>query len=756
MRAKRTGCLLLGSLVAAALAVPSLPVAARSAENPMHPAFRVLDALGEPVATTGGEPSVVRTCGGCHDAAFIGAHDSHAGTGARATCLDCHLAGGPLVGSPGDLDAAGMTREAHRRVHRPDTAACARCHGLVHEGPDPLLLPEDFLVPDRTAPGRTYGLTWFEGAVVSGSNRSESWLNLADRDALDFPWDVHARKVVQCVDCHFARNNPARSHLRHTALDFLAADPRRLSTAEYLKRPDHRLVAASCRGCHDAAAVHAFLPYKSWHLEVLACESCHVPTLDGPALALLDESVAREDGAPRVVVRGDAGDDGPLGGRRLVPTPPVLLPSAGHPGRTRLAPFHVTTRVRWMSGETPVPHATVREVFLDADGRMRPEAVATFDANGDGRVDDDELRIDRDGEREWVAAGLAARGVASPRLDAVVEPRAVRHGVVAGPRALSDCTACHGAGSRTRVEVVLSAGLPAGIEPRLSSVGSFVPAATLTRDVAGAWRFSAEPSRAGFYVFGAEAGSWANRLGQFLLLGVALGVAIHGGWRLATRRRRSGHHGPTERIYLYGGYERAWHWVMAGTVAALLGTGLEIHAPDRVRLLGLPLAVEVHNVLAVILVANAGLALFWHLVSDAIRHFLPRKDTFLAEVLEHVRFYSRGIFLGHPHPARAPDRKLNPLQQVTYLVLLNLLFPLQVVTGLLIWGISRWPEVALAVEGLRWVAPLHNLGSWAFAAFFVLHVYLTTTGRTVTSHLRAMVDGWDEIDRRGGEEAPHV
>jgi thiosulfate reductase cytochrome b subunit len=45
--------------------------------------------------------------------------------------------------------------------------------------------------------------------------------------------------------------------------------------------------------------------------------------------------------------------------------------------------------------------------------------------------------------------------------------------------------------------------------------------------------------------------------------------------------------------------------------------------------------------------------------------------------------------------------------------------------------------------GLSLLAPLHNLGSWLFLTFVVVHVYLTTTGHTVTSNLKAMATGWD-------------
>ena len=41
---------------------------------------------------------------------------------------------------------------------------------------------------------------------------------------------------------------------------------------------------------------------------------------------------------------------------------------------------------------------------------------------------------------------------------------------------------------------------------------------------------------------------------------------------------------------------------------------------------------------------------------------------------------------------------------------------------------------------------MHNAGAWLFLSFFVLHVYLVTTGRTPGDHLRAMVTGYQHVE----------
>jgi thiosulfate reductase cytochrome b subunit len=62
------------------------------------------------------------------------------------------------------------------------------------------------------------------------------------------------------------------------------------------------------------------------------------------------------------------------------------------------------------------------------------------------------------------------------------------------------------------------------------------------------------------------------------------------------------------------------------------------------------------------------------------------------------------------------------------------------------WGVQRWPELANAFGGLPFLAPFHTLVAWTFAAFIVMHVYLTTTGHTPLAGIQAMMMGWEDVE----------
>jgi thiosulfate reductase cytochrome b subunit len=198
---------------------------------------------------------------------------------------------------------------------------------------------------------------------------------------------------------------------------------------------------------------------------------------------------------------------------------------------------------------------------------------------------------------------------------------------------------------------------------------------------------------------------------------------------------------------MYSFYERLWHWLQTIAILLLTFTGLIIHKPELFGFLSFRGMVILHNILAATLVANAGLALFYNLISGDIKRFIPQPRGFFNQAIEQVFFYTRGIFKDEEHPfEKTREKRLNPLQKITYFGILNVFLPLQILTGTLMWGAQRWPDIANQLGGLPFLAPFHTLVAWLFATFIVAHVYLTTTGHTPLAGIKSMLIGWDEIE----------
>lgn len=154
----------------------------------------------------------------------------------------------------------------------------------------------------------------------------------------------------------------------------------------------------------------------------------------------------------------------------------------------------------------------------------------------------------------------------------------------------------------------------------------------------------------GLYVLGLDNSVWADRLGGFAFLGVLLGIAIHGGARVLDSMRKPRLKPEVKSVYMYGVYERLWHWLQTIVIVTLLSTGLIIHKPDIFGIFSFRYVVLVHNVLAAILLVNAALALFYHITSGEIRQFIPRPRGFFDQAITQATYYLRGIFRREKHP----------------------------------------------------------------------------------------------------------
>lgn len=650
----------------------------------------------------------------------------------------------------------GEVNQENLGIQDPRNENCGLCHGLVHDE------VEDPLVTTGCSPERWSTIT--TGQIISPQKMADTGMNLENKEELDRSWDVHAERLLDCTDCHYSLNNPLYyRESESTRPPHLSFDPRRIEIGQYLLKPLHQFARGNsaqsqvapqlkdtmrnCQSCHSVEDTHTWLPYKQKHLETLSCETCHIPKIYSSANRQHDWTVLDEEGNALKECRGVAGEEISIGSL-LTGYQPVLLPMGEE--NTRLQPFNLITTWYWVQGDPPRPvHLdTLQKAYLE-DGTYHPGVLARFDANHDQQLDKTELRLDKPEKVAFLKLRLEQLGVSNPRIAGEVQPYSINHTVAASDWALRDCKACHSRDSRLNQPIPLSSYTPAGIAPQFIRGTGVSFSGELTRDDSGTLYYQPQTGPEDIYVLGLDNVPWVDLMGTLLFFGVLLGVIGHGGLRVYAARMQTEEasaHTTTEEVYMYGIYERLWHWLQTAVILLLLVTGLIIHRPDTFGIFSFRGVVIVHNVMAAILIVNAGLSLFYHLATGEIQQYIPHPQGFFDRSISQAVYYVQGIFKGREHPfEKTPQKKLNPLQQITYFGLLNILLPLQIITGALMWGAQRWPELASNLGGLPFLAPFHTLIAWLFAAFILLHVYLTTTGHTPLASLRAMILGWEEV-----------
>lgn len=192
---------------------------------------------------------------------------------------------------------------------------------------------------------------------------------------------------------------------------------------------------------------------------------------------------------------------------------------------------------------------------------------------------------------------------------------------------------------------------------------------------------------------------------------------------------------------------RIWHWINALGFVLLILTGFQIRYVDLLNLMTFEAAVKLHNWVGFTVIANYFLWLGYYLFSDRITNYHPVLDTknFFRNFFRQARYYCYGIFKGERSPHRVrPYDKFNPMQRLTYQLIMLIAAPLSFITGLMLWDVKRFESWIEMMGGIRVVASIHVLVFILFVFFVLVHAYMGALGRTPSTHYREMITGYEE------------
>lgn len=214
-------------------------------------------------------------------------------------------------------------------------------------------------------------------------------------------------------------------------------------------------------------------------------------------------------------------------------------------------------------------------------------------------------------------------------------------------------------------------------------------------------------------------------IGFIVLLVGIMGPVFHGVLFIASSSLREFSRSATiiDKTRSRPGFLRGWHVLNAATVVFLSLTGLGLRW-------GLPsgsarIAVW-HSIAGGWHVITWALWLGFNLMTGCyVGRYLRQAGGWCRGVSRQILYYGWGIFLGHPHPY--PQEGFNPLQSVVYLLVMGLLLPVVMVSGM---GLLSLRSVAL--ENIGWLRPVlvqaHFLAGCLLLGFLSVHLYLAVWG----------------------------
>lgn len=202
-----------------------------------------------------------------------------------------------------------------------------------------------------------------------------------------------------------------------------------------------------------------------------------------------------------------------------------------------------------------------------------------------------------------------------------------------------------------------------------------------------------------------------------------------------------------DKIYFYPKWIRLWHLINAILIILLIISGVSMqYANIDSPFIEFSAAVSLHNFSGIVLTISYFIFFVGNIVSSNGRYYRVQLKGMSNRLWKQLKYYAFGVFKEEEAPFPVSrERKFNPLQQISYVFTMYLALPLLFITG---WALL-FPEFILKqvfkVSGIFLTAQLHIVMGFLVSLFLIIHIYVSTMGKSPASNFKSMVTGWQEV-----------
>lgn len=177
-------------------------------------------------------------------------------------------------------------------------------------------------------------------------------------------------------------------------------------------------------------------------------------------------------------------------------------------------------------------------------------------------------------------------------------------------------------------------------------------------------------------------------------------------------------------------------------VLILTGLSMQYSNPEY-PLIRFDLAVGYHNIAGIAVLAAFLFFVISNLLTTNGRYYMIKRQGWIGRIKRQLKYYTFGIFRkDHPPYPVSEAQKFNPLQKFSYVVVMYVLLPIVILTGLAL----LYPEMIIptfwGLSGIHITVMLHIISGFSLSVFMVIHIYFCTIGATPWSNFRSMFNGW--------------
>lgn len=202
------------------------------------------------------------------------------------------------------------------------------------------------------------------------------------------------------------------------------------------------------------------------------------------------------------------------------------------------------------------------------------------------------------------------------------------------------------------------------------------------------------------------------------------------------------------KIYFYPVWLRIWHGINALGILTLIITGINMqYSTPGFKIMNFELAVNLHNISGILVSVNYLLFFFGNMFTSNKRYYRLKLKGLFKRLTLQIVYYTSGLFKNQPAPFPLSEkRKFNPMQKVSYLLIMYLFVPGLIITGLALLFPETIIENVYSVSGIFLTAILHASLGFLVSIFLIVHLYVATIGKHPLNNFKSIINGYHDLN----------
>jgi thiosulfate reductase cytochrome b subunit len=202
------------------------------------------------------------------------------------------------------------------------------------------------------------------------------------------------------------------------------------------------------------------------------------------------------------------------------------------------------------------------------------------------------------------------------------------------------------------------------------------------------------------------------------------------------------------KLYFYPVWLRIWHGINALGILILIITGINMqYSSPKFSLMNFELAVNLHNISGIMVTLNYLLFFFGNILTTNKKYYRLKLKGLLKRLNLQIGYYTSGLFKNQQPPFPLSEkRKFNPMQKVSYLIVMYLFVPGLIITGLALLFPETIIENVYSVSGIFLTAILHASLGFLVSIFLIVHLYVASIGKHPLNNFKSILNGYHDIE----------